>query len=58
MERLGYPSNLLYIDLGLILVSTVITYCMGLTNVLDEPAITWFFQFILYILDFSILLAV
>ena len=58
MQNLGYSRGLFLIDLGLITVSTVITFCLGLTNNLDEPAISWFFQFILYLLDFSILLSV
>jgi hypothetical protein len=58
MKNLGYPRSLFFIDLGLVLAAAAITYCLGLTNKLDEPTISGFFQFILYILDFSILLSV
>ena len=57
MKNLGYPRSLFFIDMGLVLAAAAITYCLGLTNKLDEPTISGFFQFILYILDFSILLS-
>ena len=35
MKSIGYPRSLFFIDLGMVLVATIITYFLGLTERLD-----------------------
>jgi hypothetical protein len=54
----GYSRSKLITDLGLVLVTAAVSSLLDLTLLLDDKVLSWFFRFMLYIIDFSILLAV
>lgn len=54
----GYSKKMFFTDLGSILIAASITFLLRITLLLDDPLLSNFFHFMLYIMDLSMLLAI
>lgn len=54
----GYSKDRLLLDGGMFVSAIILTYLIGLTQLVDDQLLSGFFKFMLYVVDFTILLAI